>query len=494
VIALRRQDLWLVVALAAPFVVTAGATTFTTDTWWSLKMGQMSVMAGRPLIDVVLASAPVSPGATNAQWLAQASLYVLYTSLGEYGVRLAAGLLLATAFGLVLAAAHLAGGSLRTAALAVVFATLLSASNLAVRSQLLAFPLFALTSLLLHLRRRRARLLWILPAVFTLWANLHGSFVLGLLLVALYLAGDALEAARGRELGGARGRYAVGHLALVLVASCAATWINPLGPGIYAYIMTIMASPAVRDLVEWQPTTIQDPTGLLVAISGLLLFTAMRASRHSLDPIEVLLLLVFGYLALASLRYVVWWGLVLAPILARHAAAGPAAWLDRWVSRPSDASGGPAPLNLAIAALLAVLAFLSPLWRPALADQVRGSKAASSYAPVEAADFLATLPAGGRVYSFQPWTGYLAWRLWPAQQPMIDLRAEAHPPSVWRDYFAVNVGVAEWEAILARYEVDYLVLQPAAQSHLAELAQASHRWTRLYDDELAVVLAKRPGP
>jgi hypothetical protein len=148
-------------------------------------------------------------------------------------------------------------------------------------------------------------------------------------------------------------------------------------------------------------------------------------------------------------------------------------------------------LNLALASLVVALALLSPFWRPALADRVQGPRLASSYAPIQAADFLATLPAGSRLFQFQPWTGYLAWRLWPAQQLMVDGRIEAHPPAVWRDYLTVSLAAANWESVLDRYEVEYLVLQPVAQSELLELAEASGRWAPLYTDETAVVLVRR---
>jgi hypothetical protein len=491
---LRFEDLWTVAALAAPFVIAAGALPFITDTWWTLKMGQLSVLAGRPVTEVALAAAPTVPGTANGQWLAQAALYLLYVSLGEVGVRLVAGLALAATFGLVLAAARRAGAGARVAALTVLLATFLAASNVAVRSQLLTYPLFALTYLLLELRHTHPRLLSLLPALFAVWANLHGSFLLGLLLVAICLAAETLGVVATRLRGGVADRAMVGRLALLLAASVVAACLNPLGPGVYTYVAGVIANPAVHDMLEWQPASIHDPTGLALAVSLLLLVATLRASPRRMPPFEMLLLPAFGYLALASMRNVIWWGIVLVPILARHASATP---LLTWLARRFAASRERAThgrLNLTLAILIVALALLSPIWRPALATHMRGGRAASAYAPLEATEFLARLPSGGRLYAFQPWTGYLAWRLWPDQQLMLDLRVEAYPPEVSRDYLAAGVGVAEWESILGRYDIDHLVLQPIAQDHLLRLAEASGRWARIHEDDAAVVLARRSGP
>jgi hypothetical protein len=281
----------------------------------------------------------------------------------------------------------------------------------------------------------------------------------------------------------------------VAAAALAATCLNPLGPGAYTYLLAALSHPTNREMGrEWQPTTVRDLSGQILALSIPLTFVALHASRRRIAAIEVLLLLAFGYLALASLRYVAWTGMVLAPILARHAAGVslPARLTGR-LANPHRQTGARAHLNLAIAGLLVALAAAAPWWVPARIGHLRGAEAALAHAPVEAADFLATLPAEARLYNYQPWSGYLAWRLWPAQQPMVDVRFEAHPPSVWEDYMAIHLARADWESIVVRYGMDYLVLEPRAQNHLVEAAEGTGRWTRLYEDQTAVVLARRPS-
>lgn len=486
---LRIEHLWPLAALAACFIFALGVINFVADTWWALKMGQLSALAGRPVTDAVLSHAPAEPDAANGQWLAQTVLYLLYAGAGEAGLRLAAGLLMLTTFGLVLATARLGGGSARTSSGAILLAALLGLENLGLRTQVFSYPLFALTVLLLHARYRHPGLLYLLPAIFALWSNLHGAFALGLIVLALYTVDEGLRVALARRNGASEWAM-LARLAGVLIASLGAVCINPLGSGIYTYLVAAIAHPAAKDLgVEWQPATIRELSGRALALSGLLLFVALRLSRRPVARLELLLLLVFGYLAVNSLRYIVWWGLVLAPILARHLAA--AGWPGR---RPVGAPlGRPtrSAVNLALAALIMMVGATAPLWTPSRVDHLQGQRAAAAHAPVEAAEFLAGLPAGGRLYHYQPWSGYLAWRLWPRQQPMLDVRFEALQFVVWTDHLAIELPRTDWEALLARYEVDYLVLEPRAQNRLVALAESSGRWTRLYEDETACVLGRR---
>lgn len=485
---LRTEHVWALLALATPFVLVAWAVPFTTDTWWTLALGRLEVQAGRPL-DTVLAHAPAVADHPNGQWLAQVLLYLLYAAAGPVGVRTATALLIGSAFGLVLATARVAGGTPRLAACAVLLGALLAGSNFTVRSQVFSYVLFAWLALALQLAPRHPRLLLALPPIVALWANLHGAFLFGLILIALHLAGEIGEAVMARGRTGSWDLARVGRLGLVLLGSAVAAGLNPLGAKVYTYVLGAAGDLSARGLIaEWQPTTLQDPTGAIFFGSVLLLFLAMRADRRPIGAIEALTLLGFGLLALESGRYVVWWALLLPPILARHASAirlpGP-------LGRAAIHRGDGSPANLAVAGLIVLLTALAPLWPGAALEPLLGSRSSAAYAPTAAADFLASLPDGARLFHLQRWSGYLAWRLWPRQQPMLDGRVEAHPATVWADYTAVEQGVASWQSILDRYAVEYLVLDRAAEGRLVALAEQSGRWTQLYQDPTAVVLGRR---
>jgi hypothetical protein len=73
---------------------------------------------------------------------------------------------------------------------------------------------------------------------------------------------------------------------------------------------------------------------------------------------------------------------------------------------------------------------------------------------------------------------------------MMDPRFEAHPDWVWDEYQAVSTGRADWEQILDRYQVEYLVLDAHQQEFLASLAVQSGRWSLRYRDPVGVIFQK----
>src|SRR3954451_14724906 len=114
--------LWQVVAVVVPIIMTAGAAGFTIDTWWGLTMGRLMVEVRRPLVDAVLSFAPAAPGSVHGQWLAHVLLYGAYALTGETGLRLFAGAIAASTFGLLMVTGRALGGSTRTTALGALLA------------------------------------------------------------------------------------------------------------------------------------------------------------------------------------------------------------------------------------------------------------------------------------------------------------------------------------------------------------------------------------
>jgi hypothetical protein len=449
----------------------------------------------------VLSFAPAAPGSVHGQWLSHVLLYGAYALGGDLGLRLFAGAIAALTFGLLLLIGRLLRGTPRTTAVGALLAAGIAANNLGLRAQLFSYLLLALVYLLLTLRRQHPRAVYALPIVFALWANLHGAFLTGLALVGLH-AGDALldgVVAAWQKRPFVRG--GIGALWAMLGASALAAGLNPLGLTVYTYVWSIASYASSKTLIpEWQPTTIQDFTGQALAVSAALVALVIWQSRRPARRLDILTLLVFGLLALTSQRQVVWWGFLAGPILASYAASirglKPASTIGgRCTTEDLDVRPRPqrAPLaNWLLAALLTLVAVTSPVWRPALAARADGGASSALSTPAGVVRAAAALPDGARMFVFQPWTGYVAWRLWPHQQSMMDARFETHPTWVWDEYQAVSTARADWEQILARYQIDYLVLDAGQQDLLTSLALRSGHWSAIYQDEVGAILQRSP--
>jgi hypothetical protein len=325
------------------------------------------------------------------------------------------------------------------------------------------------------------------------WANIHGSFVLGPILGGVFLLGGCLEKWSRREPPIDRAVLVLGGITAL---SGLAMLLTPYGVTSLLYVFRLSSNPIIRDFVtEWEPTTVNSWYGVLCLGSFLLVFALAYATRayRRLAPTEALLLLAFGYLGAASVRGIIWWGLAMAPILALQLAAVPSLQALDAASARRRVPRGAGPLN-AVAITVAGLAMVGSLpWlkpaNPLLPPDKRSL--VSQETPVAMAAFLARLPEGARIFNYQGWGGYFDWALWPRQRAFVDGRIEVHPRDVWMDYLYVSFGHANWERTLEQYGSTHLALSRLHQPDLIALVRQSPGWALLYEDQLGAVFTRR---
>jgi hypothetical protein len=249
----------------------------------------------------------------DQQWLAQLFLYWLET-LG--GIRL---VMLAHTFfascGLAAAAllARRLGGSARSVTWICVVALVVYYPGAAVmRPQSFAYVLFVATLWLLVAEGRApSRRVYALLPLLVVWANLHGSVILGAGLVTLFAAVELLRASFA-----APRRLATKYLVLA-VAAWASLLVSPYSTALPDYYRRILFDSGFGRLVtEWAPTTLKATTIplYLLAIGGAWL---LGRAGSRLSTFEKLVFLGAAALALEAARNMVWFALATIVILPR---------------------------------------------------------------------------------------------------------------------------------------------------------------------------------
>ncbi len=487
---IRLDHVWAAIPLVFVFYYACSLPIVHSDFFYNLMNGRLMVEQGALLDRDVLAYAPLRETFYNQPWLTQLA-YFAEMRLGGYPLVLFVHACAVTAaFALVFAVARQLSGSVRWAAAATLLSFLVAALNLSVRPQAYSFLPFALILLLLWRYADRGRPLFLVPAVMAIWVNVHGAFLLGFGLVALFLGAAVLEAMWPWRGTGAIWRSPrVRRLALLLGLTALSMLLNPYGPGIVAYWILATSDPIARSLnLEWRPTALEGPIGVLFFLSWLPIVALLAISRQRLRWTEALLLLAFALFALVSIRNVVWWALVMPPILVGYAAR-------TWPSAKSmnQARREKPALNAVLLGILGIVALLGLPWlranNPLLAPPLRTYLDAKH--PTQAVEFLRREGIQGKLFSRMEWGGYLEWELWPRLQPLVDARIEIRPPQVWLDYFAILDGSARWQALLDRYQVDYVILEYQAYPRLEREISTSAAWREIHRDSLAVVYARR---
>lgn len=449
----------LVCAACAALVRQAMHTGLSGDVFYEVAAGRW-MLAHRAILrhDVFTYSVRGRPW-LDEEWGFQVLLAWLVAHIGPFSYWLASGGACAGALVASVALWRRSGARwLWAGALSVVAAGGLSVGLMA-RPQDLSYLFFALLLLLLCLGERNARWLVALPALMAAWANIHGSFLLGLTVLVLELGWAALSSPRDNRR--------VRDLGACLVASTLATFANPAGPRLLAYAFALSTSPALSSISEWQSPDFHLPL-LLAVVAGplLLIVAALAVARGCLAPQRLALALALFLATLHAVRFTPYFD------LAACAALAPWQPLGRETLQPK--------LFTVPAAIILSGALVAGPHVPAGATQVNGPFGS----PVAATDFLAA--QRGRSFTTYWWGDYLDYRGLPV---FVDGRTDLYfGTGVLATYMKVaELGVGPDE-FFSRWHVRWVMWQEGTA--LATYLAHDPRWAKAYEAQGAVVFER----
>jgi len=480
------DHLWLFGPLAAFAIVLSILPVVPNDLWWHLKIGELIYTSGSiPQTNIFGWSLPADAPFTYGAWLGEYLLYVLYR-MGELPmVIFGRTLLIFSAFVLVGYEARRRCGSWRLAGLVVTLAAAMSANNLIIRPQIWAFlPFMAFQILLGAYTDRQIRPGWLalLPLIMIFWVNVHGTYILGIILLGIFMTGEFLRA--WLKQTGALSWSELKFLGAVAVVSVGAIIVNPQTVHIFGYVKKLMTdAPSQKLVIEWQSPAPDNYATIAFFVSILILMTVLAYSSQKLRPTDLILVLGFTWLAWNGMRYVIWYGMVVMPILAL--ALKGLVGERRWLAKP--------PGNLLNVALVIVLyvpcVFLQPwfieniplpeIYREKVLVGTSEGPLLSVHTPVDAAAYLKLHP-GGSLFNEMGYGSYLIWAI-PEQGVFVDPRVELYPYEQWLDYKRIISGV-RYNELLEIYSADRMILDVEYQAELLAILAEDPIWELEYED------------
>ena len=339
----------------------------------------------------------------------------------------------------------------------------------------LLFGWLCMVGLLLVLDRfqRTGKGLWLLPPLFALWINLHGSWLFGVIVLTMTIASGLVEGEWG--LVEAR-RWRPGELKkllLALAASLAALFVNPFGYKLvlYPYTLLLRQQGIMQHVEEWQPVNFSAGNGklALVVILGLVAAALFSRRRWRLDEASLTAFALWA--ALSHVRFLFFAALIVAPILAPRLKLFPP--YQRELDKPW--------LNAGI--IVAVIAWVIFSFPSAVELQ---QKVDEAY-PRAALDFMQGQHITGRILNDYAWGGYMEWNA-PQLKPFIDGRADIFVfNGVFEDYLSVITMKHPFE-ILDKYKIDYVLVPP--NQPLTYLLEHSPAWHSIYSDKVATLFGR----
>lgn len=444
------------------------------DVWWHIKTGDTILSTHRwPITDAYSFTVHGQPWIAG-EWLGDVMIALAARLGGLQGLDV---LLIVLASAIMLALYGYATLRSQNSKAGFVVAALLftlAAPQFTLRPQMLGYLFFILTLIALERFRQGKRgAVWLLPALFVMWVNAHGSFVIGIGAIVVYLLSGAFEFRFGSVE--AR-RWTVGErlqLESVLLLSIVALNVTPYGSQLALYPFHVASSlpVGVANVKEWQPIPFNLDTGKIFLALVLFVLLSMAVRRVRLRLEEVVLIVGATVMACLHLRFL----LVFVPVVAPGLAIALKEWVPRY-DRRRDRS----ILNAAIVTLV-VMGIIHYFPSRLSLEQTIAKKY-----PVSAVNYLRQHAVPGPMFNSYEFGGYLAWT---GQKVFVDGRADPYERGgSLADYFYIMQIRPGALAVLRNYGVQSCLLDRSEP--LVTLLSVSTEWHQVYGDNVSVLFAR----
>jgi hypothetical protein len=316
---------------------------------------------------------------------------------------------------------------------------------------------------------KRTRHVFLLPAIMLLWANLHGGFLLGFLIVGVFGGVAFLR----RDWINCR------IYSLVGIGCFVATFVNPLGWHIYEALTTVLGHFSQAYITEWWPyyRNITVP-GSVPGIIYILIFIALELRYREILPLEPRLLSwLFLFLGLYQFRYMSFFFLFSTVPLALH--------LDRLLpTQPNNSRVGRSLFTAGIVAACAL---------PLVYMHVDTALGLPKMLSEQDVLYLQTHFPRARLLNHWNYGGILIFRTRGAIPVFVDGRAAtAYPDALLRDYFKLSqleINATAWDTVLEKYQID-TVLWVKAHEELRQFLVGKRGWKEAYTGLYASIYVK----
>jgi hypothetical protein len=444
------------------------------DLWWHLRNAQYLLTTGH--LPVVDSYSYTAPGATVLpfEWLSEIPYYLAYKWAGLPAVFVLV-FLICTAIVLgVFRLSYLASHDIKNSFVVTVGGAVMAAISIGARTLLFGW-LYLVTLLLIleAVRREDWKWLWLVPPLFCLWVNSHGSWPMGMVLFGIFIAAGLVKGCWGQVYAAPWSAQQLRKLLITAAVSVAALFVNPFGYHLVIFPFKVMfaSGSGIGSIQEFASVDFQTPWGkvMMALILGVLLVALFSRERWRLDEVARIMLAL--YYSLAYVRFIFLAGILAPPVFAKRLK----------LMSPYDRSSDRRLPNAAALAFLLCLFIVSLPHPSRLPYPVKY--------PERAVAYMKTNRIQGRVFHEWVWGGYLIWHA-PELKVFIDGRGEPYG-SVFKDYLSA-ISNQNPQAVLDKYQVEY-VLMPT-DSPLAKFLESSPKWTVRYSDETSVLFHRSPPP
>jgi hypothetical protein len=340
-------------------------------------------------------------------------------------------------------------------------------------------------------RNSSSRLLWLLPTSMLVWVNVHGGFLFGFALLAIFWAGcfwtwfrsdeNRIEESFRKIAAARRLRTLMGISAL----SAMATLVNPYGWKLHEHIYSYLSNRFLMDHIEeFQSPNFHGVAQKCFLLLLLISIAAIAVGGRKLRMSELLLILFATYAGLIASRNIPVSSILLVLLVGRLL---PSVDFFGFVQRTSTVDVRLRGHLWPVVACVVLLLIAANGGRVG-STQVMDAHFDPKRMPVEAVNDLVAKDLKGPVLAPDSWGGYLIYRLYPKRQIVIDDRHDFYGEQTLKSYLKMIRVEQGWEEFLNQHDVSTAVLP--ANSALSVVLGHTAGWTMVHSDDVATTFIR----
>jgi hypothetical protein len=299
------------------------------------------------------------------------------------------------------------------------------------------------------------RLYW-MPLLTVLWANVHGGFIVGFILLAIFVAAALLHPRQNRAW--IKSVLTVGGLSLL------ASLVNPYGYQLHVHVYQYLTNRFLMNHIdEFASPNFHGVAQQCFLALLLLSVVALAASREEIRPSRLLVILFAAYSGLYATRNLPVSSMLLTlqigPLISRATANGPP-WLMRChgfairMNKMEWRTKGHFWPILAVVLGVVMCAGQGKIE----GRQIMNAQFDSKRFPVQAADALEHAGAPPTIFAPDYWGGYLIYRFYPGMKVVVDDRHDLYGEAFLRRYLAAIHLIPGWKKLLEEQNVEWVML------------------------------------
>jgi hypothetical protein len=458
------------------------------DTGYHIRTGEVILKSWHvPRQDIYSLHSPPLEW-TAHEWLAEIIMAAIFRFSGLTGVVIFFTVLLALTHWLLYQILRNKSKDIALCTLIIVLATTSSSIHWLARPHIFSLLLTVIWCYCLdQFQYKNNRSLIYLPWLMLLWVNLHGGFFFGLVLIVIYLVGNAIYSLTGSPEQIQQYRMKAKSLLVIFLLSVAICAVNPIGLNILWFPIRLTSDRFIMDqVIEFMPPNFHEP--LPFKYMFLTAIGILALSRSKLNLIEAIVIVLLSYMALYSGRYVSLFAIVTAPILLK-------AGEDLLDKLPGPLLRFYQTRNRNLAAIDSTLkgyfwpAFSTLLIVALALRGVIGYQFNNKTFPVAAVEFLKRETITGNMFNNDEFGDYMIFAVWPKYRVFMDGRSDMYGERFGTPYLQIANVQPGWKEILKKYNISWIIFQ--THSALTAALRDQRNWHPIYSDEVATIFVKR---